>query len=105
MNILFKNLVDMFVSTVAFWFMGYKWSVDANGGVMGSGSNFTLGFNKKDYTTWLTGLCFCNTCSTIVSGSLAERCLLDTYIFFTMMMCTVIYPIVASWVWGNGWLS
>ena len=105
MNILFKNLVDMFVSAVSFWFMGYKWSVDANGGVMGSGCNFTLGFHSSDYTTWLTGLCFCNTCSTIVSGSIAERCLLDTYIFFTMMMCTVIYPVCASWVWGGGWLE
>lgn len=46
MNMLFKNLVDMFVSTLAFWFMGYKWSVKANGGVMGSGSNFTLGFDS-----------------------------------------------------------
>ena len=105
MNILFKNLVDMFVSCLAFWFMGYKWSVEANGGVLGAGSNFTLGFNSNDYTNWLTGLCFCNTCSTIVSGSLAERCLLDTYIFFTMMMTTVIYPVVASWVWGGGWLG
>ena len=104
-NILFKNLVDMFVSCLAFWLAGYSWSIEANGGVMGSGSNFTLGFGPNDYTTWLTGLCFCNTCSTIVSGSLAERCLLDTYVFFTVMMCTVIYPIIASWVWGGGWLA
>ena len=105
MNILFKNLVDMFISTLAFWFIGFKWSVSAHGGVIGAGSNFTLGFEKDDFVTWLTGLFFCNTASTIVSGSLAERVLLDTYVFFTMTMCTVIYPVMASWVWGEGWLS
>ena len=105
MNILFKNLVDMFISTLAFWFIGFKWSVSAHGGVIGAGSNFTLGFEKDDFVTWLTGLFFCNTASTIVSGSLAERVLLDTYVFFTMTMCTVIYPVMASWVWGDGWLS
>ena len=105
MNILFKNLVDMFISTLAFWFIGFKWSVSAHGGVIGAGSNFTLGFEKDDFVTWLTGLFFCNTASTIVSGSLAERVLLDTYVFFTMTMCTVIYPVMASWVWGDGWLA
>ena len=104
-NILFKNLVDMFISSISFWFIGYKWSILAYGGVIGSGSNFSLTFRQDDFVSWLTGLFFCNTASTIVSGSLAERVLLDTYVFFTMTMCTVIYPVVASWVWGGGWLS
>ena len=105
MNILFKNLVDMYISTVSFWLIGGKWSVAAFGGVIGTGSNLALGFSSADFLTWLTGLFFCNTASTIVSGSLAERVLLDTYVFFTLTMCTVIYPPVAAWVWGGGVLA
>ena len=44
------------------------------------------------------------TATTIVSGSLAERFHIDTYITFAFIMCAVIYPVPAAWVWGGGWL-
>lgn len=40
-----------------------------------------------------------------MSGSLAERTYVDTYIIFTVLMTTMIYPIVSSWIIGDGWLS
>jgi len=39
-----------------------------------------------------------------VSGSLAERTYIDTYIVFAFLMSGILYPITASWVWGGGWL-
>ena len=50
-------------------------------------------------------LCFCTTTCTIISGALAERTFLDTYIYFTFVMSSLIYPVLACWVWGGGWLQ
>ena len=45
-----------------------------------------------------------------MSGSLAERCQLTTYIAFSFFMTSFIYPVVVAWVWaekswGDGWLK
>lgn len=47
---------------------------------------------------------FCNTSSKIVSGAVAERMLNETYLAYSLLMITLIYPISCSWVWGEGWL-
>ena len=48
---------------------------------------------------------FCATSTTIVSGAVAERVFLDTYMVYSMIMSGLIYPIEAGWVWGGGWLQ
>lgn len=40
-----------------------------------------------------------------MSGSLAERTFVDTYILFAFLMTTLIYPVSSSWVIGGGWLQ
>ena len=48
---------------------------------------------------------FCATSTTIVSGALAERIYVGSYIVFSMIMTGLIYPIAAGWAWGDGWLA
>jgi len=50
-------------------------------------------------------LVFAATSSTIVSGAVAERARLGTFMIFTLVAAGVIYPIVGHWVWGGGWLA
>ncbi len=50
-------------------------------------------------------LMFCATTASIVSGTLAERIKLWPFLFFTVVLTGIIYPIEASWQWGGGWLS
>lgn len=45
------------------------------------------------------------TSSTIVSGAVAERMYLDTFILYSVIMTGFINPIAAGWLWGGGWLS
>lgn len=36
---------------------------------------------------------------------MAERTYVDTQIAFKVMLNVLIFPIISSWVWGEGWLS
>lgn len=55
---------------------------------------------------------FCSTASTIVSGAVAERTRLITYLFTIVLVGGLIYPIFGNWAWSGplhgtsvGWLA
>jgi Amt family ammonium transporter len=48
---------------------------------------------------------FAATAATIVSGAVAERVKLSSFMIFATLLVGVAYPIVGSWHWGGGWLS
>jgi len=50
-------------------------------------------------------LMFAATTASIVSGALAERIKLNTFLVFVIVLTAVIYPIQASWSWGEGVLD
>ena len=105
MNIISKNFFDICVSTIAFYLCGYSFSTNANGGMIGSGKFLTLDFVDATYLDWFYKYSLCSASTTIVSGSLAERTFVDTYIIFSVLMTTIIYPVASSWILGDGWLS
>lgn len=47
---------------------------------------------------------FAATCCTIVSGAVAGRMKLSTFLIFCLFFVSVSYPITGSWKWGYGWL-
>tara|TARA_R110000772_G_scaffold3566_2_gene12614 strand:- start:303 stop:1277 length:975 start_codon:yes stop_codon:yes gene_type:complete len=48
---------------------------------------------------------FVATAMSVVSGAVAERKKLWTFLLFAVIFTAVIYPIQGSWSWGGGWLS
>jgi Amt family ammonium transporter len=48
---------------------------------------------------------FMDTTATIPTGAAAERWKFMSFVIFSFVISTVIYPIYANWVWGGGWLS
>jgi len=104
MNIISKNFFDICVSTLSFYLCGYSFSTNANGGMIGSGRFLTLGFKDSTYLDWFYKYSLCSASTTIVSGSLAERTFVDTYIMYSVLMTTIIYPVASSWILGDGWL-
>ena len=48
---------------------------------------------------------FAATCCTIVSGAVAGRIKLFTFLIFCALFVTISYPITGSWKWGAGWLD
>ena len=131
-NILSKNFIVFAVSTIAFWAIGWglMFGNDAegksDGGWIGkTGIWFVQGADnspatgdgyKGDYAAigwagvplnakFFFQLVFAGTAATIVSGAVAERIKYHTFIVFSFLMGTVIYPVVGHWVWGGGYLA
>ncbi|MCC8181331.1 MAG: adenylate cyclase, partial [Planctomycetes bacterium] len=48
---------------------------------------------------------FCATAATIISGAMAERTKFAAYIFYSILMSMIVYPVSGHWIWGGGWLS
>ena len=50
-------------------------------------------------------LMFCAAVASIVSGAVAERIKLWPFLIFVIFITGILYPIQASWSWGEGWLD
>ncbi|WP_037315432.1 ammonium transporter [Salegentibacter sp. Hel_I_6] len=63
---------------------------------------------NQGYTYWTDFLfqgMFAATAATIVSGAVAERIKLGSFMLFSVIYITLVYPIVGSWKWGGGFLD
>ncbi len=63
---------------------------------------------KNGYATmsdWFFQMVFVATTASIVSGALAERVKLWSFLLFITVLTAIIYPVIGSWTWGGGWLS
>lgn len=85
-----------FFGTTGFWYDG-----DATKSVFGSLAASDVTLNVK----FLFQMAFAAVSLAIVSGGMAERAKLSVYIIFGILFSIVIYPVVAHWVWGGGWLA
>ena len=54
---------------------------------------------------WFFQMVFVATAASIVSGALAERVKMWSFLLFVLLLTGIIYPIVGAWTWGGGWLS
>jgi ammonium transporter, Amt family len=54
---------------------------------------------------FLFHMMFMDTAATIPTGALAERWKFSSFMLFSVVVSTLIYPVYANWVWGGGWLS
>lgn len=110
-NIIMKNFMTISIGVICYYFIGFgfMFGMDA-GGVIGT-NGFAL-TNKEIFNFgipidgfWFFQAVFAATCATIVSGAMAERTKFHSYLIFTLIICSVTYPIIGHWIWGGGWLS
>lgn len=115
-NILFKNvfIISMGVITYALWGFNAMYPGDFNG-FFATGSWFdvaaSMEYMSSEYAdyTWYTDFIFqamfAATAATIVSGAVAERVKLSSFMIFATLLVCFAYPITGSWQWGGGWLA
>lgn len=94
-NVMMKNLMDFVIGSLAFCLIGYR--IFSNGNYMAGG--------YPDSLYLMYQVMFCATAATIVSGAMAERTKLLSYIIYSFCISAFIYPVEAHWIWGNGWLN
>ncbi len=108
LNLIAKNLIDFALGSLIFMAVGFSLMFGADKmGLFGSGGWFLLGENY-DVTRlklFFFQLMFAATAATIVSGAVAERIKFKAYLFYTIAVSALIYPIYGHWVWGSGWLA
>lgn len=54
---------------------------------------------------WFFQMVFVATTASIVSGALAERVRLSSFLIFIAILTAFIYPVVGALTWGAGWLA
>ena len=113
-NVLIKNVVDLCVSGLAFYALGFGLMHGPDGGFAGSSGFAMVGGRYSSSSTeaarWhaeaFFSLAFASTSTTIVSGAVAERFSFQAYALVAALMSGLIFPISAHWVWNDsGWLS
>ncbi len=121
-----KNIGLYSVAGLMFYFLGYNLmytDVDP-GGWIGSVSFFygtsaeeiavleggdaaalVAGSDYSVMSDWFFQMVFVATTASIVSGTLAERVKLWSFLAYVAILTAIIYPIIGSWTWGGGWLA
>ncbi|MEL7106045.1 MAG: ammonium transporter [Pseudomonadota bacterium] len=122
-----KNVALFSLAAIAYYIIGYNlmyplgdWMIgsDETGGYLsalwGPGVLEAVGVTAEgadDYGYASTGsdfffqLMFCAATASIVSGALAERIKLWSFLVFVIILTGLIYPISASWTWGGGFVG
>jgi Amt family ammonium transporter len=125
------NFLVYTIGILGFWAVGFAFQMGGVGAMSTFGGDATLSsefvvsiaghefglFGMKGFfltfatytpavaTMFLFQMVFMDTTATIPTGAMAERWKFSSFVLFSFVISTVIYPIYANWVWGGGWLS
>ena len=117
-NILFKNVSIIAIGLLTYAIVGFnlmypgEFSMGGFFGFAGFGiatdaAGLTAEYSEG-YTYWTDFIfqaMFAATAATIVSGAVAERIKLASFLVFATVYVGLVYPFVGSWKWGGGWLD
>ncbi|WP_449539796.1 ammonium transporter [Ferdinandcohnia sp. Marseille-Q9671] len=105
-----KTIFTFGLASLVFWAVGFGFIFGDHANFFVGLSNFfysgdelDLGFNSSVF--FVFQLAFAGIAITIATGGFAERAKLPVYVIFTILFSAVVYPVVAHWIWGGGWLA
>ena len=118
-NILFKNFFVITIGLLMYAIGGFNLMYPgfeegalgffkfAGFGIAPPDGGMTSEYASAGYTWWTDFLfqgMFAATAATIVSGAVAERIKLNSFMIFTLIYVGLVYPLIGSWKWGGGFL-
>ena len=116
-NILFKNFFVITAGLIIYCLIGFnlmypaEWIIEGVIGTIDPGLDSVAASDltyNEGYTYWTDFLfqgMFAATAATIISGAVAERIKINSFILIAILYVTIVYPIVGSWQWGGGFFS
>jgi len=123
-NILFKNAMIIAIGLLTYFTCGFNFMYPGAGGdavtailpgfLESSGLGLFVpedpGITYADgayafWTDFIFQAMFAATAATIVSGAVAERIKLNSFLLFAAIFVAIFYPITGFWKWGGGWLD
>ena len=119
-NILFKNFFVITIGLLMYALGGFNLMYPgfeegslgilkfAGFGITPPEGGMEFGYAEGGYTWWTDFLfqgMFAATAATIVSGAVAGRIKLTSFMLFTVFYVGLVYPIVGAWKWGGGFLE
>ncbi len=106
-NVAFKNLSDFAIAALVYWCVGYGLMFGTSLAGFAGVSEFFYEPTSNNAAWFLFQLMFCGATATIVGGALAERTSFSAYLYISVLIGGILYPIPGHWVWGSdeGWLN
>ena len=122
-NVLFKNVFIICIGLLTYAVIGFNthypagsWQIPGILGINGpigdlnAGNNQTwayggLALAMTGYGDFIFQAMFAATAATIVSGAVAERVKLPSFMIFATILVALGYTVAGSWHWGKGFLS
>ena len=110
-EILTKNVALFSISCVMYLLVGYAIMYGGGGMLIGAENTVdeVLASGGEVYysarSDFFFQVVFVATAMSIISGAVAERMKLWSFLLFAVVMTGVIYPTQGSWSWGGGFLS
>jgi len=115
-TICLKNISLFGIAGILYYLVGYNLMYSGvDGGFVGSlglwgaddaaalAGDYSAGYAAA--SDWFFQMVFCGAACSVVSGCVAERIKIWSFLAFCVVLTGVIYPIQGSWGWGGGWLS
>nr|WP_306220207.1 ammonium transporter [Cohnella sp. WQ 127256] len=111
-----KTIFTLGLASIVYWAVGYgiTFGGDASESLnkfIGLGSFFfnpeiaSIDNGAPSSIFFIFQLAFAAVSLSIAWGGFAERAKLSAYLIFTLFFVSVIYPVVAHWIWGGGFLA
>src|SRR4051794_24807957 len=116
-TVIAKILTNFSVSAIVWWMVGFAFAFGGAGKILGD-SGFFLGYGDKISGGLIEGpltgngaaffffqFVFCAVSLAIVWGSTLERIKFIAYPIYAVIFSAIIYPLIAHWIFGGGFLS
>src|SRR4051812_29334145 len=108
-----KTILTFGISSIVFWAVGYGLIFGDGGGLskfIGLSDFFYSGAEAEDAAYngsvfFVFQTAFAGIAMTIAFGVFAKRTKMSFYLLFAFLFAALVYPPIAHWIWGGGWLA
>ncbi|MCM3765082.1 ammonium transporter [Neobacillus niacini] len=105
-----KTILTFGIASIMFWAVSYGLIFGTGNSLIGFSDFFYSGYDVEGLglsgpVFFLFQQAFAGISLTIAFGGFAERAKLGAYLVFSVLFSIIVYPPIAHWIWGGGWLA